>query len=415
MWPFQSNDKDKIRDQRDPLEKMSFDIKEDELEDPALLAELAVLTINDGSNPAFKGLKNMVDVEGVLADIPMEDPDINEVDENDPVLLAELRGLISSDVKTDEHMDSLTIPVGSAELHGTEVGDDFAVMSKCSQAEKPFTKKRTGDTHGALLHLREGKLLDNRIKELRPSKVEQVSEGTIDNSKEENYKINMPVSEKEVSLENAVNEKLLFSTRNIEYRKAALALKRQNRLEEAKKMLRVSKQIESVLDSIISGNPVTGFVLPGPPTITEGATPGSIKHHDSTDIDELIAKLNDQSRECSELALNFHKAKDKTNAALFLKYRKQMLQDKDTLLRMKEGKQSILYRTEMKEYSHAITMMNNDIPPNTLNIQILSANLVELKAGLWNSSVSYDFGWPSIIESKGETRNVIGQKPGTNY
>ena len=429
MWPFQSNNKDKIRDQSDTLEKMSIDINEEELGDPALLAELAGLAINDGNNPDFHGLKNMVDVEGILANIPMDDPDINDVDENDPVLLAELRGLISSDVKNDEQMASVPIPISSKELHGTEVGDDskngnptvedLAFMLKCSQAEKQLalTKKKTGDTQGALLHLRKSKLLDNRIKELRASKVEQVSEDTIlyENSKESNYTTKLPVSEEELSLQNAVSEKLLFSTRHIEYRKAALALKRQNRKEEAQKMLRVSKQIESVLDSITAGNPVTDFVLPGPPVISEGATPGGIKHHDSADIDELIAKLDDQSSHCSELALNFHKAKDKTNAALFLKYRKQMLQDKDTLIRMKEGKQSISYHSEMKEYNYAITMMNNDIPSNTLNIQILRANLVELKTGSWNSSVSYDFGWPSVIESKGETKNVLGPKPGIKY
>ena len=365
------------------LDFSNLNFNDDQLNDPDLLAELAGLVGTEQvSTPKILKKKSdiIVDVNNILSGIPMEDPQVDDVDENDPNLLAELTAIAHDDVKIElppanlndskppQLAESFTIanPKEKIQLNGPDISK--------SLSNAPASKEADNEPNG-------------------PSPNPKLFESKVPT----NFNELQPLHEE-------------FESRIQEYQRAALHYKRANDIDSAKNMLRTAKRIQQEWEAKKSGPGNPSFILPPSPSLESNR----IKREppqEPLDTDALKQIFKRQIEECKELAISFFTLGDKAQAAIFHKLHKQMLKDQELLNSSRQGK--IRMETSFVDQKYTLEEINKEIPVDELKLQILSGENIQIEGAL-ETSVGFELMWPSESSSiRGETAKSMGKTPST--
>ena len=284
------------------------EFKEEDLNDPELLAELAGLTDEPVNKPVAKGSAKPVlkesspDVDSIIAAIPYatEDDDIENVvlteeDMNDPELLAELKAvggnahedIAESTVESDVDIPQVQVPqdiipkqniVPEATLESKLNSTNVESLMQFIQVEKvrALNKKRSGDRQGALDSLKMIKDFQARIDELQmksasnhmPTSADAMSSVPIEQASHHEIVPQMPPQAQPPS---EPKLDLIWNERCLEYKNMALRYKKENNLEKARENLAISKSIQGMIDQIKSGALPSSFTLPNPPLYVQNS------------------------------------------------------------------------------------------------------------------------------------------------
>ena len=439
MWSNRINKSKSEIDNENDFDISNLSLNDDELDDPELLAELAGLAkqVQQPRSPVRKAVLNINDI---LTNVPMEDPEIDdEVDENDPDLLAELAEIAPDQNETNDTDDStkvddivfvkpkMSITSDVIVEQVTEMNEpkDLTLQSllESIKTEKAaaLSKKRAGDTAGALVHLRNSKALQTRVDIMNSQQTDPLQE-VVENEKAKPAIIDQRLTE----LHPAIDKVALSTTpQNIHhqssvdenqlkeleptvaaYKKAALVEKRQGNLEQAKSLLRASKLVQQELDNIKAGNPDLGVVLS--PPIIESTAPLPLQNENPNLDANSVSKILDlQIKECTDLAVMLFENGDKSQAAKFHKLRAQMIAEKESLI------MNSIPILEYNDFPYTVEKQNADIQIDEINVQIpFAKDIFTQENALQESSFMIDFGWPSdTITVKKETIKASGSSP----
>ncbi|KAJ1345130.1 hypothetical protein BSLG_000645 [Batrachochytrium salamandrivorans] len=292
-------------------EAIHHDYNDDELNDPALLAELAALSggipasshrtdaelhqihgpSDSVSAPASGGqdLFEDKDDESHLADaisrMNMQDHSYNQSNASESVLPSSLIPTHSASTEdpTDEPLAASASEESEFSIEDRLKSTDPALLSKHIQLEKirAVNKKRAGNKAGALDSLRNIKLLQSRLQSLSDPTTTTASALTSSDAAATDS-VHMSLRDDVGSTTSTTSLSLrsdpapssgisldLMRKRQIEYKQAALSAKRSNDLARAREMLMVSKKIQDAIDLFsISGSLSPAFVLPASPSST---------------------------------------------------------------------------------------------------------------------------------------------------
>ena len=423
-------------------------------------------------------------VEIEIPYIPQVDEDIGELvltdaDMNDPALLNELMKVAGNDLAVSEEEEdvALKIEVGSSastsvvkeeqtvpesristtrnskvaaeSLESKLKLTNVQMLQKYVQIEKvsALNKKRAGDKDGAMESLRNAKELQKRIDEL----VASTSVSPVLADPDEKAVIKPKAIDSQATpldLEALSSEKkLALESRCLDFKKAALSFKKAGDMEKAKEMLAVSKNIQVAIDTSNAS-----FQLPDLPAISQSynqsqtgplavaqsaastsasstrksnATTGPSTNPSSTEnsdlVNHLISTLDQQITLCAKLSAQYFSSNQKDLALDFHKRKKNLLQDKETLVSMKSLKfdPSVMpFRFHYSVLEYNIAQSNPDLALDQAEISVSKGVDITVKGEAEAyTGVTLDFGWPSteagtLPEGKFETKTAKGMAPG---
>ncbi|KAJ2993250.1 hypothetical protein HDV02_002562 [Globomyces sp. JEL0801] len=483
---------------------INIQYNDEELNDPDLLAELASMTINEPTTvkPIAKpkpkpSIVNPDDIDQILSTIPKDiDQDIQveftDDDMNDPALLAELNLVEGHEPVSKTSPMATNPPQSDDEFKDSTINDSKIVKlleSRSAEYKKSaLTFKKLNNLEKAREMLAISKTIQSYLSSyhelgiLDPSFKIPPSPPPISNlqspipSKSNTVEvINSPVTqavpptisspqvvgippkldiESEVDVENEGVDDLkkvqLLEARLLEYKKAALGFKKQNMLEKAREMLAISKLIQQQISSYqelgifdpnfkIPGKPMdvstptkTPTLSPGPTATTEetqnhlpssqivvptnqtSVTPDLLQHLENT--------LESQISLCTKLSAQYFTANQKDLALEFHKRKKGLIDDRTTLKSLKSLKQTELpFRFSYTTLDYTIAQSHNDVALDEMEINIIRGlDYIVKDVNEIESGVSFDAGWPfdpngTRSEGKGDSCTVIGNNPEYNF
>jgi hypothetical protein len=448
---------------------LKIDFNEEDLNDPLLLAELAELVdespkvqlVSKGLSsktmvktlPSCQEIKPVKDSPDVFDTIPVlpefeeiGEVEVTEEDMIDPHLLAELKQVAgdddfltdSNDVNqvdtqrntTQHHPDDSASRESRVESLDSKLKlTNTQMLQQYVQIEKvnALNKKRQGDKNGALDSLRNAKELSKRIDELQKKVISvEIISDISDQKKEPNVS----------SKKNDNPKKSEMNNRCVEYQKAAVSFKKNGQIEKAKEALSVAKTIQNAIDADdnlfhlphspqlhplpISVDSNSKTPIESNPKAPLKATPSTIGSSENELVNHLVITLEQQIELCTKLSAQYFTSNQKDLALEFHKRKKNLLQDKETLIALKSVKldsRAIPFKFNYSLLEYQIAQSNPQLSLDQVEFSITKGTDVAVKGeNEPETGVLIDFGWPAIqsrtsIEGKFETKTVKGTNP----
>ncbi|CAG8564590.1 2963_t:CDS:10 [Ambispora leptoticha] len=432
------------------------ELTEDDLKDPTLLKELHGLGGHQGDsseNETHKDIKTIESPvekqtkrENVLVTRSPPAVDNNKtVNEQNQENSDSLDKRNSSEVATSASLQETP----SMTIEEKLKIDDPVILAGLIKQEKldAVLKNRAGDKKGALESVKAYKRLEARHEEILKSSVAQVNAtSTTDNEnnakadklsssqielKENTIKIEAENKSEVSSLKESQNTDLIHKLKDLQqkYKNAAIQFKNSNNIPKAKEMLTISQDILKIYENLEKGGQLPdGWTIPAEPDLSElinspktSSVPKKITvtpnintpqntavknpYIDETPLsmmskeqqyDRLLAHLQNQISSCTNIISDYQKQGDKSNAALFSRYKKEFSCDLDSLTSYKtHGKEIPAFHFQQIQYNAQNCCY--DLSENELEVCIERAfNLgnKEVSGRDVEAYVSWDIGWP---------------------
>lgn len=410
---------------------------------------------------------------------------LTDADMNDPALLNELMKVTGNELAVSEEEDvdlkielgpfattsvvkkEQTVPpsristtrnskVAAESLESKLKLTNVQMLQQYAQIEKvsALNKKRAGDKEGAMESLRNAKELQKRIDELvtsaslppsaPPTRMEAADPD--DKAVIKPKAIESHTSPPDLEAFSS-EKKLALESRCLDFKKSAVTFKKAGDMEKAKEMLAVSKNIQAAIDTSDAS-----FQLPDLPAISQSynhsqtgpqavaqsatSTPASTTrksnatavpstNSSSTEnsdlVNHLISTLDQQITLCTKLSAQYFSSNQKDLALDFHKRKKNLLQDKETLVSMKSLKfdpNAMPFRFNYSVLEYNIAQSNPDLTLDQAEISVSKGVDIMVKGEAEaETGVTLDFGWPSteagtLPEGKFETKTAKGMAPG---